>query len=116
MNKIFAFDYMLSLFEQWYKDEGKESMNFQNCSKLSVLKLLFLTAAPKREGARDLLDVFNNFHALPYGPVESDIYNAIQDNRLPSYIVTERSIIKKENVILPYKIEDYTQKIGRAHV
>ena len=109
MNKIFAFDYMLSLFEQWYKDEGKESMNFQNCSKLSVLKLLFLTAAPKREGARDLLDVFNNFHALPYGPVESDIYNAIQDNRLPSYIVTERSIIKKENVILPYKIEDYTQ-------
>ena len=81
MNKIFAFDYMLSLFEQWYKDEGKESMNFQNCSKLSVLKLLFLTAAPKREGARDLLDVFNNFHALPYGPVESDIYNAIQDNR-----------------------------------
>ena len=39
MNKIFAFDYMLSLFEQWYKDEGKESMNFQNCSKLSVLKL-----------------------------------------------------------------------------
>ena len=56
MNKIFAFDYMLSLFEQWYKDEGKESMNFQNCSKLSVLKLLFLTAAPKREGARDLLE------------------------------------------------------------
>lgn len=109
MDKIFAFDYMLSLFEQWYKEEGKEFMNFQNCSKLSVLKLLFLTAAPKREGASDLLDVFNNFHALPYGPVESDIYNAIQDKRLPSYIVTERSVVKKENAILPYKIEDYTR-------
>ncbi|WP_231501928.1 SocA family protein [Bacteroides sp. 14(A)] len=70
---------------------------------------MFLTAAPKREGASDLLDVFNNFHALPYGPVESDIYNAIQDKRLPSYIVTERSVVKKENAILPYKIEDYTR-------
>ena len=79
MNKIFAFDYMLSLFEQWYKEEGKETMNFQNCSKLSVLKLLFLAAVPKREDSRDLLDVFDNFHALPYGPVESDIYNAIQE-------------------------------------
>lgn len=108
MDKIFAFDYMLSLFEQWYKEEGKGSMAFQNCSKLSVLKLLFLTAVPKQEGARDLLDVFNNFHALPYGPVESDIYNAIQDKKLPSYIVTERSVVKKEDVVLPYKIEDYT--------
>lgn len=107
MNKIFAFDYMLSLFEQWYKEEGKGTMNFQNCSKLSVLKLLFLAAVPKREDSKDLLDVFDNFHALPYGPVESDIYNAIQDKKLPSYIVTERSITKKENVMLPYKIEDY---------
>lgn len=108
MDKIFAFDYMLSLFEQWYKEEGKES-NFQNCSKLSVLKLLFLTAVPKSEGGKDLLDVFNNFHALPYGPVESDIYNAIQNGQLPSYIVTERSIVKKKGVILPYEIEDYTR-------
>lgn len=108
MNKIFAFDYMLSLFEQWYKEEDKESMNFQNCSKLSVLKLLFLTAALKREKNGDLLDVFDNFYALPYGPVESDIYNAIQENKLPSYIVTERSITKKNHVTLPYKIEDYS--------
>ena len=109
MTKIFAFDYMLSLFEQWYKEEGKGTTNFQNCSKLSVLKLLFLVAVPKREGAKDLLDIFDNFHALPYGPVESDIYNAIQDKRLPSYIVTERSIVKKEDVILPYEVEDYIQ-------
>lgn len=108
MNKIFAFDYMLSLFEQWYKEEGKESMNFQNCSKLSVLKLLFLTAAPKEGAVGDLLNVFDNFYALPYGPVESDIYNAIQGNQLPSYIITERSVTKKENIILPYKIEDYS--------
>lgn len=67
MSKIYAFDYMLSLFENWYNEENKEqNKGFENCSKLSMLKLLFLTAVPKEEGARDLLDIFDNFHALPY--------------------------------------------------
>lgn len=109
MSKIYAFDYMLSLFENWYNEENKEqNKGFENCSKLSMLKLLFLTAVPKEEGARDLLDIFDNFHALPYGPVESDIYNAIQDKKLPSYIITERSITKKENVTLLYNVDDYS--------
>lgn len=108
MNKIYAFDYMLSLFEEWYNQENKEqNRGFENCSKLSMLKLLFLTAVPKGEGTGDLLDTFDNFCALPYGPVESDIYNAIQNKRIPSYIITERSISKKENVTLPYRIEEY---------
>lgn len=109
MSKIYAFDYMLSLFENWYNEENKEqNKGFENCSKLSMLKLLFLTAVPKEEGARDLLDIFDNFHALPYGPVESDIYNAIQDKKLPSYIITKRSITKKENVTLLYNVDDYS--------
>lgn len=109
MDKIYAFDYMLSLFEEWYNEENKEqNKGFENCSKLSMLKLLFLTAAPKEEGGRDLLDTFNKFCALPYGPVESYIYNAIQDGEIPSYIITERSITKKENVKLLYKINDYS--------
>lgn len=107
MDKIYAFDYMLSLFEEWCNEESKGTMIFKNRSKLSVLKLLFLTAAPKKQGSRDLLDTFNNFYALPYGPVESDIYNAIQNNILPSYIVTERSILRKVNNHLPYTIDDY---------
>lgn len=53
MSKIYAFDYMLSLFENWYNEENKEqNKGFENCSKLSMLKLLFLTAVPKEEGAR----------------------------------------------------------------
>lgn len=107
MDKIYAFDYMLSLFEQWNSEEAKEYTNFGNNSKLSMLKLLFLTAVPKEEGSKDLLDTFDNFCALPYGPVESDIYNAIQKNELPSYVLTERSITRKDNIVLPYKTEDY---------
>lgn len=106
-NKIYAFDYMLTLFEEW-----KQSLNTKNAckalSKLSVLKLLFLVAAPKKDNGLDLLDVFNNFHALPYGPVESDIYNAIQNDDLPSYNVGDRFIsLKKVTTPLPYTVDGY---------
>lgn len=108
MSKVYAFDYMLSLFEEWYNEENKEqNRGFENCSKLSMLKLLFLTAAPKGEGSGDLLDTFDNFCALPYGPVESDIYNAIQKDNLPSFVLTERSITKKKCDTLPYNKNDY---------
>ena len=43
----------------------------------------------------------------PYGPVESDIYNAIQKDNLPSYVLTERSITKKRDITLPYNENDY---------
>lgn len=109
MDKVYAFDYMITLLNEW-----RESFNTGNpsrgLSKLSVLKLLFLVAAPKREGGDDLLNVFNNFHALPYGPVESDIYNAIQNDCLPSYIVGDRIIqLKNTTSNLPYNINDFNK-------
>lgn len=106
---------MLSLFEEWYNEENREqNKGFEKCSKLSVLKLLFLTSAPKGEDSIDLLDVFDNYYALPYGPVESDIYNAIQNDNLPSYTVKDRTIIAKNTPIpLPYSVECFSN-IKRA--
>lgn len=96
MDKILAFDYMLSLFEKWHKDVFVEGRDFENHSKLSLLKLLFLTSVPKKDtDETDLLNIFNKFYALPYGPVESDIYEAINSDKLPTYCITERKIIKK---------------------
>lgn len=115
MSKIYAFDYMLSLFEEWYNKENKErNRGFEKCSKLSVLKLLFLASAPKGGNSIDLLDIFNNYYALPYGPVESDIYNAIQNDDLPSYTVKDRTIIAKNTQMpLPYSIGGFSN-IKRA--
>ena len=45
IDKIEAFDYMLQLFEEW-RDSHEELKN-KPLSKLTALKLLFLTAAPK---------------------------------------------------------------------
>ncbi|MEA4820938.1 MAG: DUF4065 domain-containing protein, partial [Erysipelotrichales bacterium] len=50
----------------------------------------------KTNNHTDLLDLFDNFHALPYGPVESDIYNQIANDKIPNYTITDRGIIKKE--------------------
>lgn len=99
-DKIKAFDYMLQLIEDWRTDFfTSKKLIVKPLSKLIVLKLLFLIAAPKKNGGLDLLDTFNNFHALPYGPVESDIYNAILDNKIPSYYVKDRSVEVKDKQV-----------------
>ena len=97
IDKIEAFDYMLQLFEKW-RDSHEELKN-KPLSKLTALKLLFLTAAPKEDGGDNLLEIFNNFYAMQYGPVESDVYNAIQANMLPSYIAEYRSIERRKECI-----------------
>ena len=100
IDKIMAFDYMLQLIEEWRTDYfTSKNLTVEPLSKLIVLKLLFLIAAPKKNNGPDLLDTFNNFHALPYGPVESDIYNAILDNKIPSYYVKDRSVEVKDKKV-----------------
>jgi len=51
-------------------------------TKLRLQKLLFLisTINATREN-KGLLDYFTKFYALPYGPVESDIYNAMNTQK-----------------------------------
>lgn len=114
-NKIKAFDYMLQLFEEWrtlyFQRKGDD---VKPLSKLIVIKLLFLTAAPKKDGGEDLLSIFDNFYALPYGPVESDVYNAIQKDLLPSYHIKERSVEKKTHQSYEKLDMDICLKVQKA--
>lgn len=78
-DKLLAFEYLLTQFIRWnYND----STSF---TRLKALKLLFFVAAVKDEFGHDLLDIFDNFYALPNGPVESDIYNCITSDNLSFY-------------------------------
>ena len=78
--KILYFEYTISKLLDWYKQLGNdESKN--NFSVLKSLKLLFFVSAAKAEpGKKSLLleDVFTDFYALPYGHVESVIYDSIK--------------------------------------
>ena len=99
---------MLQLFEKW-RDSHEELKN-EPFPKLKAMKLLFLAAAPKEEGGDDLLDIFDNFYAMPYGPVEIDVYNAIQEDKLPSFSVKYRSIEPREGAE-PYNAKRYNGKL-----
>lgn len=102
---------MLQLFEEW-RDSHEELKN-KPFSKLKAMKLLFLAAAPKEDGGDDLLDIFDNFYAVPYGPVEIDVYNAIQEDKLPSYTVNYRNIERKVDEL--YEPRNTTVWTSREH-
>ena len=52
VDKIEAFDYMLHLFEEWR--DNHETIKGKPFPKLTAMKLLFLAAAPKKDGGDDL--------------------------------------------------------------
>lgn len=78
-NKKLLFEYLVFLLEQWKQEKYPQSM--ETFTKLKLQKILFLVASVNAEkDNHPLLDVFDNFYALPYGPVEIDIYNAMCNN------------------------------------
>lgn len=107
IDKIKAFDYMLQLFEEWRNSH--EELKNKPFSKLKAMKLLFLAAAPKEQGGSDLLDIFDNFYATSYGPIEIDIQKAMCEDRLPSFSVNYYSIEPREGAE-PYNAKRYNDK------
>lgn len=74
--KLKCFEYVTEKLLAWQNETTKSSPN--DFSKLKIFKLLFFVSAVGTDETIDgLLNIFNNFHAMPYGPVESDIYNSI---------------------------------------
>lgn len=91
-----AFEYLLTQMLLW-GEEMNPIVHNSAFTRLKVLKLLFFTAAIKNEQGQDLLDVFDNFYALPNGPVESDIYNCITSDNLTFYSFKDFSLsVKKQ--------------------
>lgn len=82
--KIQAFEYVLYKLVAWYKNAYPKSED-NDISVLKALKLLFFISAvdTTKDSSGTLLDdVFNNFVAMPYGHVESDVYSIIKRRRL----------------------------------
>ena len=79
MNKNLLFEYIVFRLDEW-----RTSLNVVNVptfTKLRLQKILFLICAwNATDTDLRLLNVFNHFYALPYGPVEIDIYEAMNNN------------------------------------
>lgn len=93
-----AFEYWLTQMLKWGR-EMTPKVSFYSFTRLKALKLLFFTAAVKNESGSDLLDIFDNFYALPNGPVESDIYNCITTDDLTFYTFRNFSFGAKEQFV-----------------
>lgn len=95
-NKTIAFSYLIDKFIEWSESINQENVYKNKFTKLFLLKQLFLVSAIKSDSYTDLLDTFNNFYAMPYGPVESDIYTFISSDLIPNYTISDRGITGKE--------------------
>ena len=87
-DKILLFEYLVYRLIEWYKDVVSDSHYInKHFSRLTALKLLFFVSTIKdtENGNKDLLDVFNKFYAMQYGPVEIDIYTAIVEGKTKLY-------------------------------
>lgn len=93
--KIKAFEYWLNQMLKW-GNELTPQVPIYTFTRLKALKLLFFTSAIKDGEGNDLLDIFDNFYALPNGPVESDIYNRITADQLTYYTFKDFSFAPKK--------------------
>lgn len=94
--KIAIFEYAMYQLINWYKQSISQDIHSveTHFTRLTALKLLFLLASVKDSANRnhDLLNSFNNFCAMQYGPVESDIYTAIVTNKTQNFKFGNRQL------------------------
>ena len=74
--KLRLFEYLVIELEKW-KNEASQKTQI-SFSKLQLQKLLFLISAQEATlQHHPMLDIFDRFYALKYGPVEMDVYDAM---------------------------------------
>ncbi len=102
-NKYLAFEYVLLKLEEWFYENNPDTTS-NDLSILKSLKLLFFVSAvnSNKNSTSTLLDYpFDNFVAMPYGHVESDVYDALKRKLLENSTVDISSctITNKENIL-----------------
>lgn len=93
-DKLLAFEYVLFKLTKWFMlqrniENYTDFNNANDLNKLKVIKLHFFVAAVN-SNRNNLLDTFNKFYAMPYGHVESDIYNAL--NSLQNFKIDTKKL------------------------
>lgn len=114
-DKISYFEYTIIKLLEWYRDNNQNKVNTlhdNDFSLLKTMKLLFFVSANTVENNSSitLTKVFNKFSALPYGPVESFIYDQIKknDGKLNRLTITTKHTEELES---PHTNKDLDEKI-----
>jgi uncharacterized phage-associated protein len=122
MDKNQAFEYYVVKLLEWYNETaGNNGSN--DLSTLKVLKLLFFGSAISAEETAEetLLDrPFNTFYAMPYGHVESEIYDSIRRKEFHNLNINNSSSSIDLHLVFPdgeikNKIDSSIQKLKKAN-
>lgn len=93
--KILATDYLLGEIIKWYEEEtGIKITEEQYFNRQKAMKLIFFVASGPREDGTDLLDIFDKWHAMAWGPTEADVWDFFRLDLLPRYRITDKIEIK----------------------
>lgn len=119
VDKILLFEYLMYHLIEWYKNVvSNNQIQNKHFSRLTALKLLFFVSTIKdtENEERDLLDIFNNYCAMQYGPVEIDIYTAIvsEKTKLYKFGVRELTNISEDYTIFDSLNSNDKRRIDRA--
>lgn len=98
--KLKYFEYLVKKLIEWYKDVcNNKDISYAAFTRLKLQKLLFLASAINAcENNSGLLSIFDDFYAMQYGPVESDIYNAMMNDKFDKLSFSERYMIIQEDI------------------
>ena len=108
--KIKAFEFITEKLLEWHASQNNNQQN--DFSKLKLFKLLFFVSAVNASKDNDgLLDLFTSFCAMPYGPVESDVYNNFQDCKRVNISKEFTTLIDPIDENYYESIEEYKVKI-----
>lgn len=104
--KLDLFEEFLAHLLNWYIEVNNSTYSIEHrqirndLSKLKVFKLHFFATSTHKEA----LEIFDSFHALPYGHVETDIYSGLADLR--HFNLTNTELIPLDDYYLRIKGKD----------
>ena len=88
-------------FEYIIEKLAEKNKDLSSYTTLKSLKLLFFVVAISESTEGNLLSIFDKFYAMPYGPVESDVYDSLFKNELKKYKISSSGCdIKNDRAII----------------
>jgi uncharacterized phage-associated protein len=120
METINIFKNIVFELRDWYVTKRDISMDlfndFNDFTILKIIKLHFFVVTINCEEESDLLDN-NTFYAMPYGPVETNVYNFYKKSKGDFdglFTISNEKIVFSDGAISPEITRELKEKISNA--
>lgn len=116
--KYMLFEYMIDGIIDWYNEVEQGVDIYNELNRLKLIKLNFFISAASTEGKKEgLLAYFDDFRAMPFGHVESQVYDQVKSfTSEPRKYQLGKYSLKVEEVPANYfsEIEEFKSNVDVA--